>query len=139
MQFIIFGSIKKRFLQNFCLIKKLMMLEIINNNVFEIITLPNNLIRICRLKIVILCSVFSVWFVKYLFSAKMWFLKPQLELWNTNHESLNRTLQPILRRHKILIKTFYHLFFDAPTIFLFPSFLKITVADINNYIFNLNL
>ena len=37
-------------------------------------------------------SVHSIWFVKYVFSAKIWFVKTQLELWNTNHDLLNWTL-----------------------------------------------
>ena len=40
-QIVIFGSIKKP-LQNFCLIKKWMMLEIAAKDNFKIITLPNN-------------------------------------------------------------------------------------------------
>ena len=41
----------------------------------------------------ILCSVHSMWFKKYVFSAKIWFAKLQLESWNMNQESLNRTLE----------------------------------------------
>ena len=44
-------------------------------------------------KTIILCSVHSAWFVKMYFLLKYGSWKPQLESWNTNHESLNWTLK----------------------------------------------
>ena len=40
---------RKWCLQNFCLIKKRIVLEIVDKNAFDIMTLPNNLVLICRL------------------------------------------------------------------------------------------
>ena len=59
------------------------MLEIICKNVFEIITLPNNLVLACRFKyhnlvfyaVCLICEMF--------FSGKIWLV---------NHKSLNQTL-----------------------------------------------
>ena len=44
-------------------------------------------------KAIILCSVHSRWFVKYVFLLKYDSWKLQLESWNTNHKLLNRTLR----------------------------------------------
>ena len=56
---------------------------IVNNNVLIIVT---------GFKTIILCSVYAMWFVKNLFSAKIWFSwKLRLELKNKNHESSNQT------------------------------------------------
>ena len=62
-------------LQKFCLIKKWVVLEIFDKSVSKIMTLPNNLVLICRFQAIILHSVHSIWFVKYKFSAKLWFMK----------------------------------------------------------------
>ena len=70
-----FGSTKKWCLQNLCLIKKWMIVDIVDKNVFEIISLSNNLALTCRFTTIILCSVHSIWFLKYIFSAKIWFVK----------------------------------------------------------------
>ena len=43
-----FRLCKNWYLQNFCLIKKWMMLEIVDESIFRIITLPNNLVLICK-------------------------------------------------------------------------------------------
>ena len=50
--------------------KKWMMLEIANKNVFKIMAMP----KIWYLNI-ILCFVHSIWFVKYVFSTNIWFIK----------------------------------------------------------------
>ena len=52
--------------------KKWMMLEIVDKNVFKIMTLSNNLF--VGFKTIILCSVHSMQFVKMYF-AKIWFVK----------------------------------------------------------------
>ena len=39
---------KKRYLQNFCLLKKWMMLEIFDEKVFKFMALPDSLVHICR-------------------------------------------------------------------------------------------
>ena len=66
----------RKSLQNFHPIKKCMMLVIIDKNIFKAIALPNNLlIFACFKAIIILCSVHSIWFVKLVFSAKIWFVK----------------------------------------------------------------
>ena len=49
-----------------------MMLEIVDKNVFKIMTLSNNLF--VGFKTIILCSVHSMQFVKMYF-AKIWFVK----------------------------------------------------------------
>ena len=43
-----FGSTKKWCLQNLCLIKKWMIVDIVDKNVFEIISLSNNLVLACQ-------------------------------------------------------------------------------------------
>ena len=58
---------KKSRLQNFYSRKKLMMLEIVNKNVFETMTLPIIWYLFQGFKTVILCSVHSIWFKKYVF------------------------------------------------------------------------
>ena len=50
--------------------KKWMMLEIVDKNVFKIMTLPNNLVLICNFKTIILCSVHSIRFLKMRFLLK---------------------------------------------------------------------
>ena len=67
--------VRKRWcLQNVCLIKEWMMVEIVDKNVFEIMALSNNLLFICKFKTIILYSVYSAWSVKCVFSAKKWFV-----------------------------------------------------------------
>ena len=55
-------------------------------------SMSNNLV-LAGLKTMILRFVHSIRFVKYVSSAKYASWKLQPELWNTNHESLNRTLK----------------------------------------------
>ena len=62
---------KKWCLQNFYSIKKWVMLEI-NDNSFGTMTTPDNLVFIWRY---FLCSVHSMWFVKCVSFAKIWFVK----------------------------------------------------------------
>ena len=62
---------KKWCLQNFCLIKKWMMLEIVNKSVFEAINCHIIWYLFAGFKAVILCSVHSTWLMKYVFSAKI--------------------------------------------------------------------
>ena len=66
---------KKWCLQNFCWINKWLMLETFDKSVFKSMTLPNNLVLICKFKAIILCSVHSTWLVKHVISAKMQFVK----------------------------------------------------------------
>ena len=81
-------------LQNFYWIEKFMVLETVDKNVFEIITLQNNLVLFAGLRTIILCSVHSAWFVKYAFSAKIWFWKISARIkTSTNYKLLNQTLQ----------------------------------------------
>ena len=78
LQFAISGSRKKWCLQHFCLIKKWMMLKIVDKSVLKIIALPNNLVLVCRFQGHNL-TLYDSW-------------KLQLESWNTNHKPLNWTL-----------------------------------------------
>ena len=59
----------------FWLCKKMMLtkplLAIVDKIVFKVMTLPNNLVLICRFEDHILCFVHSARFVKYAFSAKI--------------------------------------------------------------------
>ena len=75
---------KKWYLQNFCLRKKWIMLEIVEMSASEIMTLPNNLILTCRFldSNPVLSSQYDLWNIHFLLNFR-------LELWNTNHESLN--------------------------------------------------
>ena len=68
LQFLISVYVKKNDAEkkNLCLIKKLMMLEIVNKN---------NLVLICGYKGHILCFVQSVQFVNFVFSTIIWFVK----------------------------------------------------------------
>ena len=56
-------------LQNFCSIKKWMMLAIVDGNVFKVLTLSNNLVIIC-----VLLTLHDLWKM-CVFSAKIWFVK----------------------------------------------------------------
>ena len=56
------------------------MLEIIDKNAFKVITFPDNLVLITGFKMIILCSVHSIWFVKFVFSAKKWFVKTKTQI-----------------------------------------------------------
>ena len=67
--------------------KKWMMMDIIDKNVFEIICY-----LLARFKTINLCSVHFIRFVNIFFLRKYGSWKLQLESWNTNHKSLNRTL-----------------------------------------------
>ena len=60
----------KKCLHYFCLTKKWMMMEIMDKSDCRIIWY-----LLAGLKPIILCFVHSVWFVKYLFSAEIWFVK----------------------------------------------------------------
>ena len=52
------------------------MVEIIDKNVFNIMTLPNNLVLVCRFKkTILLCSVHCIQFVKDVFYTKICFMK----------------------------------------------------------------
>ena len=65
---------KVPYLQNFYSVKKWILLEIVDKNVLKLMTLPNNLLFV-GFKTLTLCSVHSAWFVKYVFSANIWFVK----------------------------------------------------------------
>ena len=70
---------KKWCLQNFYTILKCMMLVIVDKNVFKVMTLPVCYCRIiwfsfASFKTIMLCSVLSIWPVKYEFSAEIWFV-----------------------------------------------------------------
>ena len=60
----------KKCLQNFWLTKKGMMLEIISKSDCQI-----TCYLFAGLKPIFLYSVYSIWFVKYVFSAEIWFVK----------------------------------------------------------------
>ena len=57
-----FFSYIKKLLQNFCLIKKWMMLDIIDKNVFKVMTLSDNLVDICKFKDhnIVCCSLYMI-------------------------------------------------------------------------------
>ena len=87
-----FWLFKKWCLQNFCLIKKWMMLEVVDKSAFEAITLPDNLVLVCRFQG---CNlVFS--------SLYMICEICELESWNMNHELLNQTLTRYPKLHKTI-------------------------------------
>ena len=46
----------------FCLIKKWLMLEIVDNNVFKIMAMPNNLVLVCRFEDhdLVFCSLYMI-------------------------------------------------------------------------------
>ena len=88
---------KKWCLQNFCSIKKWMMLIIVDKSIFKIITWPNNLVLITGFNTIIFCCVHFIWFMNYMFSTKMWLWKLLVESWNSNHRSLNETLHCLPR------------------------------------------
>ena len=74
-QFVIFAHPAKWCLQNFCAIKKCMMLLIFDGNVFKVLTLPNNLVIICgRQESCVLLTLHDSWKM-CVFSAKIWFVK----------------------------------------------------------------
>ena len=70
-QFVIFDSVKKC-LQNFNSIKKWMMVQIVDKNLWHY-----GIIRylFAGFKTITLCSVYSIRFVKHAFSTKIWFVK----------------------------------------------------------------
>ena len=72
-RFVISSSAKKSCLLNFHSIKNCMMLEIVAKYVFKIMALQNNLLA--GFKTILWCSVHPKWFVKYVFPAKIWFVK----------------------------------------------------------------
>ena len=62
----------------FCSSNKLMTVEIVHKNDFKIMTSSNNLVYIyltTGFNTIILCSVHSIQFVKYVFSAEIWSMK----------------------------------------------------------------
>ena len=50
LQFVVFGSVKKMMFTKLLLDKEMDVAGNIDKNVFEIMTLPNNLVLICRVK-----------------------------------------------------------------------------------------
>ena len=78
--------------ENVCLIKKWMMVDIVDKMFLKLCKCRIIWYLLTGLKIIILCCVHSKRFVKYVFSAKYGSWKLQLESWNTNHESLRRGL-----------------------------------------------
>ena len=51
------------------------MVDIVNKNVFEIMAMSNNWYLLAGFKTIIFCFVHSIRFVKYVLSAKIWFVK----------------------------------------------------------------
>ena len=98
---------KKSCLQNFCLIKKWMMLEIVKKNVFRFMILPNNMVLICKI-VIILCFIHSILIMKYVFFAKIWFMKTLTRIVNINHELINQTL--LLFLQYLFLKSYSHLY-----------------------------
>ena len=88
---------KKWYLQNFCLMKKWMMLEIVDTSVSKIMTLPNNLVLTCRFQghNLVFYSLHMICAICFLLNYNLW--KLQQESRNTNHELLNWTLTWYLR------------------------------------------
>ena len=52
-----------------------MMLEIVDKNVFKVMKSPNNRFLFAVLWPIIVCSVYSTWFEKYVSSTEIWFVK----------------------------------------------------------------
>ena len=109
-----FSSVKND--TNFCLIKKWVMLEIADMNVFKIMPLLNNLVIICKVfvyiklicagfKTIMLCSVHSFWLVKYEFSAKIWFIKTSTRI--VKYESQVIKLNYLAQNVSIFVKYIY--------------------------------
>ena len=69
------------------------MLETVDKNFFEIITFPNNLALIFSIleHNPVPCSLYESWNICFLLKYGLWNF--QLESWNTNRKSLNRTLK----------------------------------------------
>ena len=57
-----------------------MMVEIVDKNAFKIIKMSNNLVLLCRYQIIVLFSVLSIQFMKYAFSAEIWFMKTSIRI-----------------------------------------------------------
>ena len=74
-----------------------MVLEIVDKNVFEIMTLPNNLVLICRFKDhnLVFCSLCMICLWNICFLPKYGLWKLQIQSWNANHESLIQILTEI--------------------------------------------
>ena len=87
-----FWLCKNWYLQNFCLIKKWIMLEIVDKSVFKIMSLPHSSVFIFSFEghNLVFCSLHMIREICFLLNFDLW--KLQLELWNMNHESLNLTL-----------------------------------------------
>ena len=107
LQFVIFSTIKYDVYKT----QKRMKLVIVDKNIFKIMTLPNNfcdLVLISSFKTIILCCVHSIWFVKYMFSAEIWFVKTLS--WIMKYESqllksnLDNPGQNIFELYKILVQ-----------------------------------
>ena len=56
------------------------MLEIANKKVFKIMTLLDDLVLIYSFKTITLRPVHSIWFVKHVFSANIWFVKSSITI-----------------------------------------------------------
>ena len=93
---LLFQLCKKLYLQNFFLIKKWLMMEIVDKHVFEITT--NKLVLACRFRDHNLVLSFVYTFMKYVCSAKIRFLKTstiimkqviKLNPGNMHHENIN--------------------------------------------------
>ena len=65
---------KSCFKKDFCPIQKWMTLAVVNKNIFKVMTLPNNWYLLERFKIIILCSIHSI-FIELVFCAEIWFVK----------------------------------------------------------------
>ena len=96
--------------QNICSTEKLMMLGVVGN-VFKIMRYSKNVVLFAGFKTIILClfTGYDSWNTCFLLKYGSW--KLQLDSWNTNHESLNRTL--------ISFFLFHHPPPPAPTPLLF--------------------
>ena len=74
-----------------------MMVEIVYENIFEIMIMLNNLVLVCRFydHHNLVFTLYNLWNVCFLLRYGSW--KFQLELWNMNHKSLNRTLTEVIQ------------------------------------------
>ena len=79
------------------MIKKWMVLEIINKDVFEIMTLSNNFVLICWFQSHVLLTLYDLWNMCFLLKYGFWEL--QVESWNMNQEFLNQTSNHIWKSY----------------------------------------
>ena len=70
-----------------------MTLAVVNKNIFKVMTLPNNWYLLERFKIIILCSIHSI-FIELVFCAEIWFVKRSTRI--VKYESRVTKSNPII-------------------------------------------